>query len=548
MADLSKIHEVEGGSGLDPLPRRAQASNVWAVDGTRTVRGAPILVNDPHLDFAAPVAWYLTDIRTPKLDLSRATIPGSPFHLVGHNGTIAWGITATGADTQDLVFETLAGSSGSAYRTPGGTASLVASVETIKVRGGEPIEIVTCRTRHGPDVLGLRTSTGAFDPNEQLLVLAATALDEQDSSAAALYALNRARSRDAAFEALAPMIAPVLNVVVAHVQGAISMATFGAVPDRTVGNGLEPVDGSAVKRLWSGYLPANALARTVDPPVGFMANANEDPGAGSPGVTLNAAWIPSLRTERLHSLLAARRPLSFADHSAIQGDVRSPLADALVPLLVEAVLADPAHTEMAAWLAAWDREMSVDSGRALLFAAWLDAATRLTFAADMSEIDYEILAPYLPYRLAAALMPGTSSCDETCGEVLRAALEQALTRVASAHGPDRSRWRWGREHIARHEHPLFSTLPILARLETPRAGTSGSIDTLNRGTFRLRRAEVGIDLGHVHGPGLRAIMDLSDLSGAAFVLATGQSGNSLSRHYADQIGIWARGEFPKAEE
>ena len=65
------------------------ASNVWAVAGSRTDTGSPILANDPHLGFRAPGLWYLARIETPELTLAGATVPGVPMTILGHNGSIA---------------------------------------------------------------------------------------------------------------------------------------------------------------------------------------------------------------------------------------------------------------------------------------------------------------------------------------------------------------------------------------------------------------------------------------------------------------------------
>src|SRR5258708_4312548 len=56
---------------LDALPNDRspqRASNNWVVDGTHSVTGKPLLANDPHLDFAAPLVWYLVRLEAPELD------------------------------------------------------------------------------------------------------------------------------------------------------------------------------------------------------------------------------------------------------------------------------------------------------------------------------------------------------------------------------------------------------------------------------------------------------------------------------------------------
>jgi penicillin amidase len=99
----------------DHSPQRA--SNNWVVDGAHSVTGKPLLANDPHLDFAAPLVWYLAHLEAPNIDLTGATTPGVPVVVLGHNNSIAWGFTTTNAvyDLSDLdnsTFQIALGQSG----------------------------------------------------------------------------------------------------------------------------------------------------------------------------------------------------------------------------------------------------------------------------------------------------------------------------------------------------------------------------------------------------------------------------------------------------
>ena len=64
-----------------PLP----GSNGWALGGSRTGSGKPLLSNDMHLEYSLPGIWYMTRIAAPGMDVSGVTVPGLPGVLVGHN-------------------------------------------------------------------------------------------------------------------------------------------------------------------------------------------------------------------------------------------------------------------------------------------------------------------------------------------------------------------------------------------------------------------------------------------------------------------------------
>uniref|UniRef100_UPI0031DF88A7 penicillin acylase family protein n=1 Tax=Inquilinus sp. TaxID=1932117 RepID=UPI0031DF88A7 len=176
-----------------PLGPRT-ASNEWVVGPGRTDTGAPILANDPHLGLGAPILWYLARIETPTLSVAGATVPGVPLTILGQNRRIAWGFTTTGADVQDLFLETVDPADPNRYRTPDGSAAFETRTETIKVSGGAPVTLTIRGTRHGPVLSDLDPGMAKLAGDGKVAALAFTALAPGDTSADALYRLNRAGS------------------------------------------------------------------------------------------------------------------------------------------------------------------------------------------------------------------------------------------------------------------------------------------------------------------------------------------------------------------
>src|SRR5215471_8590083 len=133
---------------LPPIVGPIYASNNWVVDGRHSASGKPLLANDPHLEFAAPGFWYLAHLRTPEHEIAGGTAAGSPFILVGHNERIAWGLTTTTADVEDLFIERVDPTDPGRYLTPQGPAPFASRHETIVVRGAAPVDIIIRTTRH----------------------------------------------------------------------------------------------------------------------------------------------------------------------------------------------------------------------------------------------------------------------------------------------------------------------------------------------------------------------------------------------------------------
>ena len=77
-------------------------SNCWALAGTRTVTGKPILAGDPHLAVRNPSIWYEVGLEGPGYKLVGFSFAGIPGIVIGHNDRIAWSLTYAYTDTQDL--------------------------------------------------------------------------------------------------------------------------------------------------------------------------------------------------------------------------------------------------------------------------------------------------------------------------------------------------------------------------------------------------------------------------------------------------------------
>src|SRR5690606_25272115 len=131
---LLEAYRAAFGEGFGALPG-SMSSNAWAVSGERTLSGSPLLASDPHVDVALPGLFHVAHIRGGEFDLVGAGIPGVPGVAIGHNRTIAWGITAGMADVADCYIEEFESPSSTRYRTPDGWAEASEVVERIEVLG-----------------------------------------------------------------------------------------------------------------------------------------------------------------------------------------------------------------------------------------------------------------------------------------------------------------------------------------------------------------------------------------------------------------------------
>ena len=535
-------------AALEAVPTMTGASNVWALDGTRTESGAPLLVNDPHLGLTAPIQWYLVHMETPELTVTGATLPGTPFTILGHNGSLAWGATTTGADVQDLFLERLDPGDPGRYLTPEGSEPFVTRIETIEVDGAdEPVELVVRETRHGPVVSDLeREEIEAVREEGMVVAVAFSGLRADSIIATAVHNLTRARTVDQAVTALRDWHAPSQNIALADTAGSIGMVTPGLFPIRRSGDGLLPVPGWTGEYDWIGFAAFEDLPRVIDPADGAVFNAN-NPVVGPDYPVLIAAhpYEPSYRARRIAELLVDPAAGTPDGAEAMLLDTVSIAAIDLLPLMLTTEPDDPAAADVLALLRDWDFRMDRDRPEPLIFATWLRELNRRLYADELADLfpDYWHLRPRTVQHM---LTEATEWCDvqgtaaaETCGEVLETSFTAALADLVDRHGDDPAEWRWGDAHVAPFPHRVVSRVPILSSILDNSVETDGGDFTVNRGATAVV-PEDG-PFRHVHGAGYRAIYDLSDLSQSRFMIATGQSGNPLSPHFADLIEPWRDG-------
>ncbi len=540
----------------EPLPwswAPKDASNLWVLDGARTVTGRPILANDPHLPLEAPGQWYLARIETPALTLAGATAPGVPHLVVGHNGHIAWGFTTTHADTQDLFVERLSADRPGHYDTPDGPRPFEVREEVIAVRGQAPVVLTVRATRHGPVFSDLRPGLAETLPEGQVLALAWPALRADDRTAEAVYRLNRARGWPDFLAAMERFDAPVQNVAYADTAGTIGFVTAGRVPLREAGDGRVPVPGWSGGHDWRGSIPFAELPQVANPPGGRIVNANNRVVDGTYPHLIAADWPDPYRARRIALVLDALDKATVEDSLALQQDAVSLAARRLLPLLLRHSLPESEQVARArALLAEWDHRMARGRPEPLIFQAWLAALNEAVLADELNGAfpSYQRAKADL---LVAVLTERTEWCDditthatETCDQLIGTALSATLKEIEARFGPDIGDWRWGEAHVARFPHPVLRHIPVIGDWLEFAVEADGGFYTVNRGGPRLD-GPPDSRFEDRHGPGFRAVYDLANLDESRFMIATGQSGNPLSAHYGSLASRWRDGDYLKLD-
>ena len=526
------------------------ASDNWAVDGTHSETGKPLLANDPHLGFSIPSVWYLAHLSLPDDDLVGGTLAGVPAIVAGRNRHVAWGETNTGPDTQDLYFERLNPDNRREYQVPGGWAEFENRLEIIKVRFDADRRVLLRSTRHGP-VMPDTSALGRAPPG-YVTALNWTAFASDDTSFDALFGINRAKSADQIKAAGKFFVTPMQNFVFADDRGHIGLMLPGRVPLRSERNdsyGLVPSPGWDGRYDWQGFIPAEDMIFVEDPPSGHIASANNDTQPEGYRYTLSREWEAPFRFRRIEDLLSAKDKHSLASFKAMQTDPIDTYAQELKRRLIAAGPFEGRDNQAAQMIAQWNGAMLAARPEPLIFAAWARALARRIYGDE--------LGPRFPnfwtYRAEFTLrvldnVEGEARwCDdkgtpdvEDCASRIKLALHDAVTELSDAYGADPTRWRWGDAHKATHTAEPFGAFPVIG-------GWFNRDVEMDGGPFTLLRADNSMrsdrPYAAIHGAGYRGIYDLADPDRSLYIISTGQSGNLFSPHYDDLIGIWAREDY-----
>jgi penicillin amidase len=516
------------------------ASNNWVVDAKHSASGKPLLANDPHLAFGAPGFWYLARLKTPQHQIAGGTAAGVPLVVIGHNERIAWGMTTTTSDVEDLFVEKIDPADPGRYLTPQGSMPFESRCETVIVKGAAPVDLTIRETRHGP-VLSDALPPGVAEPG-YVLALAATFTIPQDRSAEALWDANRAADWPGFRAALRNFVGPMQNMVYADVDGTIGFIAPGLVPMRRNGDGWMPVPGWTGDYDWTGFIPFSALPSAGNPPSGHFVSANNRIIPATYPYFLSRDWDLPNRAERIEALLAANPKQTPASSAAIQADTFSLMAQQLVPLMTGMVEANERTREPIEQLRRWDFHMDLEKVEPLLFTAWLREFSRSMLVGRFGDAvtEYWDLKPRV---MAAVLTERPEWCDdpkrpgeESCGSRLSQSFEAALAELRRVYGADMTKWRWGRAHVAVFANPVFSRVPLLRDWFEVSIPTAGAYDTLNRGPSTIR--DDANPFTQRFGAGLRMITDLASPEDARMISTPGQSGDILSPHFADLLHRW----------
>jgi penicillin amidase len=503
-------------------------SNDWVVSGAHTQSGKPLLANDPHLGHSIPSVWYMVHLEAPGLDVSGVSLPGLPLVIIGHNPRIAWGVTNTGPDVQDLYVESFNFRDPNKYLHNAEWVPAEVRQEDIKVRGQSDYRFAVKITRHGPII----SHDGDRD-----LALRWTAL-EPHALTYPFLKIDEAGNWQEFTDALRGFSGPMQNFVYADVDGNIGYYAAGWVPIRKQGDGSVPVQGSTDDYDWTGYIPFEDLPHAYDPASGIIATANGRVIPDGYPYFITAKWEAPFRTARIFQLLESGSHFTVADMLRIQTDIYAMEDVWLAKQLVAAGAKHPPSTPDAQYalsvLKNWDGEARADSAATLLCEVTrpqlLARLLKPKLGADLSGYRWPMSSIFLENvinnRWARWLPPGDTDFDATLTE----SLEDGVARIPDlVKSRSHAAWKWGDTIPLTFHHPLSGGIPVLGRyLNVGPFPQAGTLTTVKATTPAM-------------GPSMRMVVDFSNFENSMQNITLGESGQVFSPYYKDQFEAWYTG-------
>jgi penicillin G amidase len=529
---------------ITPLKQaKGNGSNNWAVSGSKTQSGRPILCNDPHLGLNLPSLWYEMQLSTPQYSAYGASLPGAPAVIIGFNDSCAFGFTNAMRDVRDYYEIQFKDDSKQEYFFNGQWQKSTLKYETIKVRGGAGyIDTVAYIKEFGPVMYdksfwgmgksgtGTRRAGGryyavrwkAHDPSNELLTFTL---------------LNRAKNFDDYEKAISTFKCPGQNMIFASKNGDIAIRQQGEFPAKWYRQGDFPMPGTDSTFMWQGMIPQSENFMMHNPDRGFVSSANQYPYDTKAYPYYLGGNYPFTRGFTINRKLSAMSSIVPDDMKKLQNNNYNVFAEMMMPLLLKNLdetgltAAQQKYLEVAK---KWTFSSDINEQGPAVFGMWKDSLENLVWNDELAALpnyvwpEESTLLDALRRDSAMKFVDDVNTPEkETLRQLVTTAFKKAVPEMAAADAA--GMLAWGKYKATMVVHLLDKkdhNMP-LSRFNLPIGGGEHIINATKKD----------------HGPSWRMIVQLTDKTEAYGVYPGGQSGNPGSPYYDSFIDTWANGGY-----
>jgi penicillin amidase len=511
-------------------------SNNWALNGSKTASGFPILANDPHLDLSLPSIWYQIQLHAPGLNAYGVSLPGAPGIIIGFNQKIAWGVTNVAADVLDFYQIRFKDSAHSSYWYNNQWKKTTQRLEKIKIRGGATETDTVFYTHQGPVVYLQKPKDFSRSANVPIGNALRWIAHERSNELKTFYLLNRGNNYDDYRKALSYYTAPAQNFIFASVDNDIAITANGKFPLKWKDQGKFILDGSEPKNDWQGWIPAAQNPTVKNPERGFVSSANQSSTDQTYPYYINWEFSPYERGKRINDRLTVMTHATADSIRKMQTDSYSIHAHNLLPAVLKMIdegKLNATQKEGLALVRKWDNYYNANSVGASIFDFWTKRLQENIWHDEFTVADIPMKYPSRDRTVQLILNEPNSKwiddintpAKETLNDLVTESFKFACDTLERKFGPIGKDWEW-----ANVKH---TNVPHLARIPG-----FGSKTLMNGGGKMTINA-----LSESNGPSWRMVVELGKSPKGHGVFPGGQSGNPGSKFYDNMIDTWANGQL-----
>ena len=517
----------------DFQPQKNLGSNNWAVSGSKTSSGKPILCNDPHLGLNLPSIWLAMQLQTKNMNVMGVTIPGAPGIVIGFNDSISWGVTNASRDVINTYAVEYKDNYKRAYKLGGQFTDFTYQVDTIKIKGQKPFIDSVRMTVAGSIVYD--ESFGENNDRKHLAIY--WRATEPSNELMTFYKLNHAKDHQDYLNALTSFGCPGQNFVYADVNNNIAIKEQGHFMMRTStkdGRFIEPLADINLNKLKSS-IPNNQNPYILNPSRGFVSSANQKPVDGNYPYSTSGEY-ENYRNRVINSELTSMKNIKVKDMMALQGNNLSLLAKELLPVMLANLdttkFKDSTSLDILKTFSKWDYFANYNYSSPSYFYKWFEIIEELTWDEFKSE-KYSLEIPET-YVLANLIIthPNFELFDieattkiETAKDIINMAFAETVKFFKDFYDKNETtRWQVYKNTSITH----------LAKIKA----------------FSLEQIPIG---GYKHivnataqnaGASWRMIVDFAGGKPTAYgIYPGGQSGSPASKFYNNMVPVWANNEY-----
>ncbi len=539
-------------SEIIPMPIW-EASNNWAISPSHSKSGKALLANDTHIAYAQPSVWFEAVLNYPGFTMAGYYLAGVPFAVMGHNHALGWGLTIFPFDNMDLYREKQNPENSNQYWVNDHWENYQIKKHTLAVKDAEDVVYDLRFTRHGPILNDVYPDVAVYGESPISLWWALHTMESE--SVEALYEFNTAQN----FAQFALGIAKVdllgLNIVYADAEGNIAWWGTGKIPERA--KHINPsliLDGASGKDEVLGFYPNELNPRSINPEKGYVHTANNAPPKVN-GVFYPGYYYPGLRANRIAELIDEKPLWDIDGMKIIQNDHFGArdlqiVQNVLLPILPPKP-EDEIFTNTLEALKKWDGKTDINSTGAVIYNQFLFFALK---ALTEDEIGEKQFPDFVNSLLLKSNIKGifnnpnsiwwdninTTDQIENQTQILNLAFDQTVAALAKQFGNDLNTWKWGKVHTVTHVHPIGRKAPMDLIFNVGPFPKSGSNEVVDKEAFDYNANGI---YPVKSGPAMRLLLDFAQAEKALSIIPTGQSGNVMSPHYADQAKMFVNGEY-----